>query len=318
MSTTTSIGWCHATLNKVIGCTRVSEGCRLCYAEKMDDQRFSKTLGGGTKANPIGHWGPGAPRHVCAGFDDGLRSWNRNPPKDWNLQPGERARVFVNSLSDWLDEEWPVQVLSDFLFTICHCPNLDILASTKRPENWRPRVEAVYTLESRKTPEAVTGLHEHVYFCTWLARWLGLHADIRRKINGEAAVIPPPNFWFITTVENQKAADKRLPEILQVPAVVRGLSVEPLVGKLDLAYASFNGADSFGTMPGIHWTIVGGESGDGFHEMDLAGFVRVCMDTVRAGVPLFVKQDSGRKSGQQGRISDAWWAYKQFPERTAA
>lgn len=71
----------------------------------------------------------------------------------------------------------------------------------------------------------------------------------------------PANVWAGTTVEDQRRADDRIPHLLRVPAGVRFLSMEPLLGAVDLAFTCFNGADSFGTMPGIHWVITGGESG---------------------------------------------------------
>lgn len=308
MSETTTIGWCHATKNKVIGCTKVSEGCRLCYAETMDRQRYSKTLDGASKESPISHWGPGAPRHVCADFDRDLRRWNAKPPAEWGLKPGERGRVFVNSMSDWLDEEWPIEVLAEFLQTVHACPNLDLLASTKRPENF------ILRLQLANGWLAANGDLDHFESCPrmqtafWIAEWL----------KGNA----PRNFWFLTTVENQKAADERLPHVLKVPAVIRGLSLEPLVGSIDfgLWFSKFGRLDddfkeAEAPIQKIHWIIVGGESGRGFKEMDIAEFHSVCDQATASEIPLFVKQDSGLKSSQQGRIINAWWRFKQFPKQ---
>ena len=60
--------------------------------------------------------------------------------------------------------------------------------------------------------------------------------------------------------------------------------------------------------------IIGGESGEGHRHMVMAHFESVCQQVTGAGVPLYVKQDSGRYPGKQGRISEKWWGYKQFPE----
>ena len=69
-----------------------------------------------------------------------------------------------------------------------------------------------------------------------------------------------------------------------------------------------------GQGPGIECLIVGGESGEGHRPMPMFAFNELCTQVIGAGVPLFVKQDSGRYPGAQGRISAKWWGYKQFPE----
>ncbi len=100
----------------------------------------------------------------------------------------------------------------------------------------------------------------------------------------------PAHVWLGTTVENNAEATKRIPTLLDVPAAVRFLSCEPLLGPVDLAYALFNGADSFGTMPGIHWVIAGGESGGGARSAH-PEWARSLRDQCRAAnVPFFFKQ----------------------------
>lgn len=122
-----------------------------------------------------------------------------------------------------------------------------------------------------------------------------------------------PNVWLGTSVENQVCADNRIPNFRDIPASVRFLSLEPLLGPIDLKFSCFNGIDSFGSMPGINWVIVGGESGPGHRSCDLKWIADITQDCGRAGVPVFIKQDSGPKPGKQGAIGDAYWALKQFP-----
>jgi protein gp37 len=100
----------------------------------------------------------------------------------------------------------------------------------------------------------------------------------------------PRNVWAGCTVEDQENAERRIPHLLRVPAAVRFLSMEPLLGPVDLAYTCFNGADSFGTMPGIGWVIVGGESGHGARPFDLAWARSIREQCAAAGVPYFFKQ----------------------------
>jgi protein gp37 len=88
----------------------------------------------------------------------------------------------------------------------------------------------------------------------------------------------PSNVWAMTTVEDQQRAEERLPALKAIPAVVRGLSVEPLLGPLVLDLA------------GISWVIVGGESGHGARPFDLAWARSIVNQCQEAQVPVFVKQ----------------------------
>ncbi len=102
----------------------------------------------------------------------------------------------------------------------------------------------------------------------------------------------PANVWMGTTVEDQKRADERIPHLLRVPARVRFLSMEPLFESVDLAYACFNGTDSFGTMPGLHWVIAGCESrGSAAGRPTKDEWLRSLRDQcAMANVPFFLKQ----------------------------
>lgn len=257
MAETTAIQWAHATRNKVIGCDKVSEGCQFCYADEQDEKRYSKTLGGATKENPIRHWGKGAPRYVCTGFDDDIRKWNANPPKEWKLKPGERGRIFPNSFSDWLDEEWPIQVLAEFLAAIRAAENLDFLCLTKRPQNWRQRIEAAADWHFDHGDRNVTG---------WLQDWWK-HG------------IAPKNIWFGVSTENQKRYNERWRIAKDIPAQVTFISAEPMLGPI-----RFEGILAF------DWIIFGGESGRGARPCNI-DWIRDGVKQCRAaGVAPFVKQ----------------------------
>lgn len=89
---------------------------------------------------------------------------------------------------------------------------------------------------------------------------------------------PLPNVWLGTSVEDQASAKKRIPELRKCPAVVRFLSVEPLLERVDL------------NLTGIHWVIVGGESGANARPMEHSWLWHVIEQCKAASVPLFVKQ----------------------------
>ena len=282
MSEKTGIEWTDHTFNPWIGRSKVSPGCKNCYAETLDQRYY-----GGT------HWGKGAPRKRTS-----ESTW-RNPVK-WNAialtnieahpdYAHVRPRIFP-SLCDWLDDEAPIEWLADFLKLIHDTPNLDWLLLTKRPENlWRCR-------------ETLIGMKEcSADFETWLMQW--------------SDGFPPSNVWIGVSVEDQKRADERIPQLLQIPAKVRFLSVEPLLSPIE-----------FGAVPGglvspiyqnrnskVDWVIVGGESGPDRRDCGVDAICDVARQCVAAGVPCFVKQDSAFKPGQQGRIPDDIWKLKQFP-----
>jgi protein gp37 len=90
----------------------------------------------------------------------------------------------------------------------------------------------------------------------------------------------PTNVWAMTSVEDQEQARKRIPILLEVPAIVRGLSVEPLIGSVDLGP----------WLEDIQWVIVGGESGQCARQMQVEWVISLRDQCVEAGVPFFFKQ----------------------------
>lgn len=115
----TGIQWCHHTFNPWWGCTRVSEGCKFCYADALDSRFYPGER----------HWGPGATRRVT-----GKDNWRQ--PRKWNkmaAEAGERRRVFCASMADVFDAEAPVDARARLWDLIEECTNLDWLLLTKRP-----------------------------------------------------------------------------------------------------------------------------------------------------------------------------------------
>lgn len=107
-----------------------------------------------------------------------------------------------------------------------------------------------------------------------------------------AAKLPlPDNVWMGVSVENQHWVEQRIPELKKVPAKVRFLSCEPLLNPLDLSRH----------LEGIHWVIVGGESGPKARPIHADWVRRIRDDSVAAGVPFFFKQWGGRTSKARGR-----------------
>jgi protein gp37 len=262
MASNSKIEWTDHTVNFWWGCTKVSPACAHCYAETMSRHRSKMFFGF------LVEWGAGKAR--------GERM-EKAAAECWALdtqamRKGVRYRVFVNSMSDWLDEEVPVAWLAKLLETIARCKHLDFQLLTKRPGNWRQRIA-----------KAMVWLSEHdddITSC-WLTEWIG----------GEA----PANVWVGTTVESQEWADRRVPELLKIPAVVRFLSCEPLVVAVDLRMGQSEGEPT-STEPLrerqhlLHWVIAGGESGGQARALH-PGWVKSLRDQCQAaGVPFFFKQ----------------------------
>lgn len=191
-----------------------------------------------------------------------------------------RPRVFCASMADWLDDEVPVEWLADLLRLIALTPNLDWLLLTKRPENWRARLNEAYVLDKSFDLTAF-----------WLA--------------GRA----PDNVWVGTTVEDQPRADERIPHLLRIPSRVRFLSCEPLLGSINFEEAldpmmAVTADFRFHGLDGIHWVICGGESGPNARPMH-PQWARSLRDQCTAsGVPFFFKQWGGTNKKAAGRELD--------------
>jgi len=251
MSENSKIEWTDHTFNPWEGCQKVGPGCDHCYAETRN-ARFA----GGTAVN----WGPGAPRRRT-----GAANWRK--PIAWNAahaeffaQHGRRQRVFCASLADVFDNAVDPAWRRDLFDLIELTPHLDWLLLTKRVGN-----------VARLVADART--HD------WLAG--------------------RDNVWIGASIVNQEEADRDIPKLLALPARVRFLSMEPLLGHVDLKLT----ARSFGFpkhitrdghavgMPqGLHWVIVGGESGTQARPMH-PGWARSLRDQCTAsGVPFLFKQ----------------------------
>ena len=110
---------------------------------------------------------------------------------------------------------------------------------------------------------------------------------------------PLPNVWMGTSVENQKCADHRIPYLLETPAEVRWISVEPLLSEIDLYRGGWSFLERLRSPQGkkyerLDWVVVGGESGHGYRPMDPSWARMLREQCVGAGVPFFMKQMAGK------------------------
>lgn len=252
----TTIEWTDFTFNPWHGCVRVSPGCKNCYAEAFDRRTHGTARHLDSKGNV---------REPHWGADAprrffGDKHWNE--PLKWDRDAAEaagvRRRVFCASMADVFEDRPDLVEPRARLFSLIQeTQALDWLLLTKRPEN----------IDRLLTP------------------WILEH------IEG-----PLTNVWLGTTVEDQERADERIPHLLTVPAAVRFLSVEPLLGPVDLA-GRLGGSDYLGDRhddapgeAGIDWVIVGGESGANARPCPVDAIRSVVDQCAAGGVPCFVKQ----------------------------
>lgn len=240
MGESSSIEWTDATWNPVRGCTKVSAGCKNCYAETFME-RFRGAKPRGDKPHPF-----------VDGFDLRLVPEALDLPVRWT-----RPRmIFVNSMSDLFHFDVPDDYIRQVFDVMRRCPQHTFQVLTKRAE---------------------------------------------RLVERSVRLDLPANLWVGVSVEDQRVED-RIRYLREVRgASVRFLSVEPLIGPLDLRGRLKSPSLDEG---GIDWVIAGGESGPRARPMD-PSWVRAVRDAcVEANVPFFFKQWGGTNKKATGRELD--------------
>lgn len=236
MSDGSAIEWTDATWNPVRGCTKVSPGCKHCYAETFAERWR------GIADHPYGQ-----------GFDLRLVPEKLDEPTRWKRP----RRIFVNSMSDLFQDGVDV-------------PFIRRVFETMNAANWH-------------TYQVLTKRAERM-------------GEITRAL--PATLVKQPHIWLGVSVEDRRYGIPRIELLRRTPAAIRFLSIEPLLEDLGLLDLS-----------GIHWVIVGGESGPGARAMEARWVESIQLQCRRQGVPFFFKQWGGvqkRKSGRElgGRTWD--------------
>lgn len=234
MSTVSRIEWTEQTWNPTTGCTKISPGCKHCYAETM--ARRLKAMG-------------------VKGYENGFKLSILPERLAEPLSRRKPTTYFVNSMSDLFHNDIPFEFLDQVFDVIRRTPQHTYQILTKRAARMRK------------------------YF-----------------VPGERIV--PGNVWLGTSVENRKYGLPRIDELREIEASIRFLSVEPLLedlGRIDLT--------------GIHWVIVGGESGPNARPMKAEWVARIKEQCEEADVAFFFKQWGGwgadgkkRHKKENGRI----------------
>lgn len=284
----TRIEWTDVTWNPVTGCTKVSPGCKHCYAETLAERFWATSY---PKVPDEGFGIPGAVNQLRSReFTDVLFHEDRlESPLRWK----KPRRVFVNSMSDLFHERLPDEDIDRIFAVMALTPRHTYQILTKRPARMLaymaspPRRELIqYAGEKIKpSPPPI-----HWYHAPRSFPW------------------PLPNVWLGTSVEDQDRADERIPFLLQTPAAVRWISAEPLLGPINLdswpdrCWLHTVGSDGAATRAGLDWVVCGGESGPGARPMDPSWARSIRDQCVAAVVPYFFKQWGGQNKKEAGRM----------------
>jgi protein gp37 len=314
MADRSNIEWTDATWNALRGCSRVSEGCRNCYAEGMAG-RFSDP----------GQWGHGiatrepesAERYILRGRWTGQVVLDEKAllkPRHWK----KPRRIFVTSIGDPFHHQVTDDMLDRLFSVMAMCPQHTFQLLTKRPERMQEYLKGIERRAYENDCHPTDFLLTHCIDDAW---WKGMGRRVPPKHPW-----PLPNVWIGTSVENQATADQRIPQLLATPAAVRFLSCEPLLGPVSIEshLMSCDGCGNQGSTaltlnrpgsghdlcractkgeegaPSIDWVIVGGESGPKARPVH-PDWVRSLRDQcAAASVPFLFKQWG------------EWWADKEL------
>lgn len=282
MGTKTEISWTDSTWNPIRGCSRVSHGCDNCYAQDVAG-RFS---GPGLAYEGLVHIGKDG---HSLGWNGVIKFVEKHllDPLKWK----KPRRIFVNSMSDLFHEN-VTDLMRDRIFAVMAlAPQHTFQILTKRPE----RMQAYF-----RSFHGANAEQRGFDTCEWVGETI---PKAPKGFPNMLSAIPYglPNVWLGVSVEDQEAANKRIPYLIDTPAAVRFLSCEPLLGPVNLhPWLCVNGksdkpeqlwSDSIcSPSRNIHWVIVGGESGPNARPMH-PNWARSLRDQCKAaGVPYFFKQ----------------------------
>ena len=260
MADKSAIEWTEASWNPIGGCSVISPGCQRCYAMRL--------AGGRLRSSPK-YRGLTEPSKVGPVWNGDMRLWEKalDQPLRWK----KPRRIFVNSMSDLFHESLPDEWIDRVFGVMALCPQHRFQVLTKRAERMRRYLEI--------RPGNDLGAR----WAYAAAKTLGPGKDI-----GPCPGFPLPNVWLGVSVEDQER-DGRIRELLAPPAAVRWVSLEPLLGPVDLAVP-------LGGVCGVRldWVVLGGESGGRDARPMNPDWARSVRDQcVCAGVPFFFKQWGG-------------------------
>lgn len=251
----TKIEWTDYTWNPISGCTKVSQGCKNCYAERFAGRRLKPF---DTMVPRLLSAQPPRPREFrdVQFHPESFKRLNKIP---------SGSKVFVCSISDLfhddVNDEWIDKIFQEFY--------------DYQDERKKGRKELIFQVLTKRPKRALKYLTDRQYYL--------------------------PNVWIGTSVEDQETADERIPILMKIPAAVKFLSIEPMLGPIDILESMSIGLDAATEyflkhglpkvgIANLDWIICGGESGPGARPM-ASDWVRSIRDVcLKYKYPFFFKQ----------------------------
>ncbi|KJV07994.1 phage Gp37/Gp68 family protein [Methylocucumis oryzae] len=238
------IQWCDHTFNPWLGCTKVSPACDNCYAESWAKRTGQSGLWQGERKKTSDNY------------------WRQ--PYKWHdfLNRNNNAWEMFKYAHDLTDEELIARGFIPPHRERVFCASLADVFDNKAQDEWRQELFAVI---------------EDCYSLDWLL--------LTKRIGNAKRMLPDNwrdgyhNAWLGITICNQKEADRDIPKLLSIPAKIRFLSIEPMLGPINL-----------NMFDGIDWVIVGGESGNNARPMPLKWVRSIRDQCIEKGIPFFFKQ----------------------------
>lgn len=278
MADKTKISWTDASWNVIVGCSKCSPGCLNCYAEKM------------------------AVRLAFMGNEAYAKVVNRGTVNSWNgktcfnaialnkpLHWKKPRKIFVCSMGDLFHESVPFEWIDKVFAVMALCPQHTFQVLTKRADRMKEYFNRHVKMRTEDFASEMSGKQIRL-----TDRW------------------PLPNVWLGVTAENQEMADKRIPILLQTPAAKRFVSVEPMLGPVDLTYRYDGSGSTITRLDLLDWVIVGAESGAGRRKCVNEWIIKIENQCADAGVPIFVKQIQDTKTGKLIKDPAGW--PREFPK----
>ena len=276
----TNIGYLTHTWNPIVGCSKASEGCTNCWAEKMAN-RLSKIPATADVYSQV----------ITDGKWNGKTTMNARQFSNPDF-PSKPARIGVCWMGDLFHEAVPFEWQYHLIEYTLRYPQHQFFLLTKRPATMAKTMETIRFHFWRNYPPE----------------------ELKFK-----------NVWFGTSIENQKTANERIPELLKIPSPNLYVSIEPMLGPVDLTEVEYGNYPSnhydalkgrrywhgeyVETVKRLSWVILGGESGPKARPLH-PDWVRSVRDQCQAaGVPFWFKQhgeylpayDAGYRSDEKDR-----------------
>jgi protein gp37 len=269
VSTATKIEWTEVTWNPTTGCDRISPGCDNCYALTL--AKRLKAMG------QAKYQRDGDPRTSGPGFGVTVHGDALVEPLRWRRS----RRVFVNSMSDIGHARVPARFVARVFAVMAVSPQHSFQLLTKRPG----RLASMLAREGFLSGMVRPAIEELLVDRPELVDRFG-------RRDQDPFCWPLPNVWVGSSIESDEYC-WRADELRRVPAAVRFLSLEPLLGPLPSL-----------DLTGIDWVIVGGESGPNHRPLDLEWVREIRDRCVRLRLALFFKQVGGVTPKAGGRLLD--------------